>query len=244
LRYLSFGAYAHDLPALADRLQVLGAPRIDPPAGMPQDGVWLRDPAGTPLQVRVAPKTSPSEPRPPFSDVKVRHGVAPKRSESQPVRPTRLSHVLLFSPDVDRSVDFYCSVLGLRLSDRGGRDIAFLHGPHGSDHHLVAFVASNGPGIHHTSWDVPTVHHVGLGAAQMAARGHAEGWGLGRHVLGSNYFHYVRDPWNSYAEYSAEMDFIAAGREWPAADHPAEDAFYVWGPQPPADFAVNHELDA
>ena len=28
----------------------------------------------------------------------------------------------------------------------------------------------------------------------MPDKGFADGWGLGRHVLGSNYFHYVRDP--------------------------------------------------
>ena len=34
---------------------------------------------------------------------------------------------------------------------------------------------------------------------------------------------------------------IATG---PAADHPGDDAFYVWGPNPPADFVVNHETVA
>ena len=29
--------------------------------------------------------------------------------------------------------------------------------------------------------------------------------------------------------------------EWPAADHPAEDSFYVWGPSVPDDFIVNRE---
>ena len=27
-------------------------------------------------------------------------------------------------------------------------------------------------------------------------------------VLGSNYFHYVRDPWGSFAEYSCDIDYI------------------------------------
>ena len=57
------------------------------------------------------------------------------------------------------------------------------------------------------------------------------------------YFHYVRDPWGSYSEYSCDMDYIPAGEPWQAGDHDAEDAFYVWGPQPPADWTHNHEAD-
>jgi catechol 2,3-dioxygenase len=60
-------------------------------------------------------------------------------------------------------------------------------------------------------------------------------------VLGSNYFHYVRDPWGSYSEYSADIDYIPVDHDWKGGDHPPEDSFYVWGPQPPADFAFNHE---
>lgn len=75
----------------------------------------------------------------------------------------------------------------------------------------------------------------------MTASGYPEGWGLGRHVLGSNYFRYVRDPWGSFAGYSYDIDYIAAQAQWPAADHPPEDSLYVWGPDLPQDFIVNHE---
>nr|WP_307169251.1 VOC family protein [Duganella sp. HH101] len=158
------------------------------------------------------------------------------------MRPTHLSHLLLFTPDVNAAVDFYCDVLGLRLSDRSGDIIAFVHSPHGSDHHLIAFAKSPAPGLHHTSWNVNSLDAVGLGAQQMAQAGYVDGWGLGRHVLGSNYFRYVRDPWGSYAEYSFDIDFIAAGVDWPAADYAPEDSLYVWGPTLPADFITNHEV--
>jgi hypothetical protein len=81
-----------------------------------------------------------------------------------------------------------------------------------------------------------------LGAAQMARAGYPRGWGIGRHVLGSNYFQYVRDPWNSYAEYSYDIDFVEPGAEWPSRDHPGEDAIYVWGPDMPDDFVKNFEI--
>ncbi len=52
---------------------------------------------------------------------------------------------------------------------------------------------------------------MGLSTQQMVQAGYSEGWGIGRHVLGSNYFKYVRDPWDSYCEYSYDIDFVEAG---------------------------------
>jgi len=88
---------------------------------------------------------------------------------------------------------------------------------------------------------VPSIDAVGIGMEQMAAQGYTEGWGVGRHVIGSNYFRYVRDPWGSFAEYSSGIDYIPADVEWRVGDHPPEDSFYVWGPPPPDYFIVNHE---
>ena len=117
-----------------------------------------------------------------------------------------------------------------------------MHGVHGSDHHMIAFVKSDGPGLHHLSWDVGSINDIGVGASHMAEKGFAYGWGLGRHVLGSNYFHYVRDPWGSYAEYSCDIDYIPVTQDWKDGDHPPEDSFYQWGPNPPEDFAHNFEV--
>ncbi len=161
-----------------------------------------------------------------------------------PVRPLYLSHILMFSADVEAATRFYEEVLGLRLSDKSGAIIAFLHSPHGSDHHLIALAKSDGPGLHHSSWCVGSMDAVGLGSQQMAEAGYAQGWGVGRHVLGSNYFRYVRDPWGSYAEYSFDIDFVEPGKTWPSADHPPEDSLYVWGPALPEDFVHNHESRA
>lgn len=82
---------------------------------------------------------------------------------------------------------------------------------------------------------------VGEGAAQMAAAGYTKGWGTGRHVLGSNYFHYVEDPWGSFCEFSADIDYISAGAQWDAADFPPEDSLYLRGPPVPENFVRNSE---
>lgn len=244
LEYLSFGVFEEDFEPFAQRLQTLGVRREDPPPGVATEGLWIRDPDGTRLELRVAPKTSPdSKLLCEFASSPAGTPGAPKRSLAPVVRPSGLSHCLLFTRDVNATLAFYERVLGLRLSDRSGDDIAFMHGIHGSNHHLVAFARSNAPGLHHCAWDVRSLNEIGHGAMQMADKGYVAGWGLGRHVLGSNYFHYVRDPWNSYSEYSADMDYIPADQDWVAGNHDGEDAFYVWGPNPPADWTHNHEAD-
>jgi catechol 2,3-dioxygenase-like lactoylglutathione lyase family enzyme len=242
LRCLSFGAFEDDMDRFRQRLRERGIAEIDPPKGLASNGLWLRDPEGLAIEIRVAEKSSPSDKMPmAMVSAPVGTAAAPSRSRAPAVRPRRLAHALMFSSDINRTIGFYEGVLGLRLSDRSGDGIAFMHGVHGSDHHMVAFARSSGAGLHHLSWDVASVDEIGLGAMQMADKGFSAGWGLGRHVLGSNYFHYVRDPWGSWSEYSADIDYIPAGHDWQSGDHPGEDAFYVWGPNPPADFVVNHE---
>lgn len=244
LHHLSFGAFADDLPRFRAYIGSSGIQRIDPPEGFDSQSIWITDPDGLPIEICSAPKCSPST-KPRLEFLSSPEGVpgAPKRSAAKAVRPTHLSHCLTFTRSVPRSIEFYTQVLGLKLSDRCGDDIAFLHGIHGSDHHLIAFARSESPGLHHSAWAVRGVDEIGVGAMRMAARGYCQGWGMGRHVLGSNYFHYVRDPWGSHCEYTCDMDYIPAGHAWEAHDHAPEDAFYIWGPEPPSDWTVNHEAE-
>lgn len=242
LAYVGFGIDEADLPAWRKRIAQQGIGCEAHPLSDGR-GLWLRNPDGTPWQLVVADKCSPSI-KSPCTQRAVQPtigGSAPARSLVPAVRPRHLSHLLFFTPDVPRIVAFAEAVMGLRLSDRSGELIAFMHTPHGSDHHLVAFAKSHAPGLHHSSWDVGSIDEVGQGAEQMRAAGHDQGWGLGRHVLGSNYFHYVRDPWGSFAEYSHDIDFIGHDVDWPSADHPPNDSLYVWGPPVPGDFITNHE---
>ncbi len=243
-QYLRFGVYADDFAPLLARLDRMGIALTPPHALGEEGGAWLADPDGNVLQVVVADKVSASVPGPaavPPAPPPGK-GAAPARSRAGRVRPRQLSHVLLFSSDVARSVRFYEEALGMRLSDTSGDVIAFMHGAHGSDHHLLAFAKSGGPGLHHSSWVVGSIDEIGLGMQHMADRGYALVWGVGRHVIGSYFLCYVQDPWGSFAEYSHGIDFVPADLEWRAADHPLEDSFYVWGPPPPEDFVVNHEL--
>lgn len=243
LDYLSFGAFAEDVPTFHERLRARRVARLPAPAHAVDDsGIWFRDDDGTLIEIRVADKVSPDT-KSSVSNPTAPPGVAamPLRVDAPAVQPRRLSHVLIFTSDVARAIDFYGAILGLGLSDAAGDAVAFMHGVHGSDHHLVAFGKSDAPGFHHCSWDVESVNDVGLGAMNMADAGHTRGWGLGRHVLGSNFFHYVRDPWGSYSEYSHDIDFIPSNGGWQPHHVSPDNGFYLWGPLPPPDFVFNYE---
>lgn len=241
LDYLSFGVFADDLMQLEERLKKADVVFLEsrPASG---GGVLFRDPLGMVVELKVASKVMPDD-----KIIRVISSCPPgergarMRGETPTVHPSRLAHALFFTPDIEKSVKFYCAVLGLRLSDFPG-PVAFLHGAHGSDHHLIAFAQSSvGVGYHHSAWDVESVEDVGLGAAQMAAAGYKRGWGLGRHVLGSNYFNYIRDPWGSYAEYSFDIDYVPVQQDWPTAYPKPENSLYLWGADVPEDFVTNYE---
>jgi catechol 2,3-dioxygenase-like lactoylglutathione lyase family enzyme len=243
MQFVTYGIFAEDEPVFRERIAKAGL-AAEPHPLSDGTGLWLRDPDGYPLQLKVAAKVTPvvkSVPNP-EPVVPPGAGAAPARSRHPKIHPRRLSHILRFTPDVMAMVKFHETVLGCRLSDRSGEGIAFVHGVHGSDHHLVAFAKSHAPGLHHSSWDVGSVNDVGFGSENMKDLGYKNGWGVGRHVLGSNYFYYVQDPWGSFAEYSYDIDFIPASLDWKSGDHPPEDSFYLWGPAVPDYFVANCEF--
>jgi hypothetical protein len=136
-------------------------------------------------------------------------------------------------------VAFCADMLGMRLSDHSGDGIAFVHGVHGSDHHLVAFAKSHAPGLHHSSWDVGSVHEIGLGSEQMRNAGYARGWGVGRHVLVLT--HFTSRTLGQLRRVLVRHRLRAHDLDWPG-DHPGEDSFYVRAAA--ARFIENHEVPA
>lgn len=242
LNHLTFSVFEEDFAPMKKRIEGQGIKLLDAPQGFDSEGIWFYDHNNVLIEVRVELKRTPDKKSEfDYGSVPAGQMAATTRTNAPTVKPTRLAHVLIFTVDVNKAIEFYHRVLGLRLSDQSGDGVCFMHGIHGSDHHLVAFAKSNAPGLHHCSWDVGSINEIGLGAMHMADKGFEKGWGLGRHVLGSNYFHYVRDPWGSYSEYSADIDYIPVDHDWEAGDHAAEDSFYLWGPVTPEDFVHNYE---
>lgn len=246
LAYLSFNCFVDDLGKIERQVREAGGRfDVDVPAltggrHHTTDGLWFEDPDGNLIHVIVGPKTSPSQ-KAHFgrTDVTADCRGSHTRALARIVRPRRMSHVLLFTPDTLRAVEFYERSIGLRLSDSSMDIAAFMHGVHGSDHHLVAFAKSERKGWHHVAWDVNGIDDVGEGSAQMADAGYRLGWGTGRHVLGSNYFHYVMDPWGSFSEYSADIDYVTEGVTWSSEEFSPEDSLHLWGPDVPDYFTKN-----
>ncbi len=242
LNHLRFGSDDAGIAAIRGRMRQRGIAEIDAPHNAFGGGLWVRDPDGNAVNVR-AESAKPWRSAPAFLINSPGHYArkgrgAPKRHDA---RPHRLGHVLLHTPNLEHMVGFYTDVLGMRLSDRVPGIIAFMHLPTGGDHHVVALLADARPGFHHGSFEVASPDEIGLGAQRVLGAGYRNGWGFGRHVLGSNFFHYLRDPWNSLAEYFCDIDQIPSDGSWRAEDHGPEDSLYLWGPAVPEDFAANFE---
>lgn len=159
-----------------------------------------------------------------------------------PARPRRLGHILVFSPDVPASVRFVTEGLGMGLADHAQDVIAFCCARKDSDHHVLAFAKSPGIGFHHASFQVGDPDEVGRrGRALVGKAGKGE-WGFGRHTIGSNFFHYIQDPWGSWFEYYSDMDHIDDYELWKPTNYAMEDSLANWGPEVPKDFVYNYEV--
>jgi catechol 2,3-dioxygenase len=165
-------------------------------------------------------------------------------SAYEPVKPLRLGHILVFSPDVSASVMFFTEALGMGLADRAQDVIAFCCAKKDSDHHVVAFAKSSGIGFHHASFQVADPDQVGRAGRSLVKKIGKGEWGFGRHTIGSNFFHYVQDPWGSWLEYYSDMDHIDDYSHWTPTNYGLEDSLANWAPEPPRDFTHNYESDA
>jgi catechol 2,3-dioxygenase-like lactoylglutathione lyase family enzyme len=239
LHHVSFTVRPGTLGPLREALVRAGIPIIEPPAGATEDGLWLRDPDGTAVQLLDA------EPVParPVAEVLVNAGASRQRigiaqwlQATQDVTPRRLGHTLLFTPQAQRMTEFYTELLGLKISDRIHGLVTFLNAGPG-DHHIFGFIASSHRGFHHASFEVPSIDAIAIGADRMLTKGRNPGWGLGRHTIGSNFFYYNPDPWGSWIEWFSDIDQIDhswIAREWDAPPH-------LWGAPPPPTFLENRE---
>jgi len=240
LHHVTFTLRPGSTDAVREALDRAGAPVIEPPAGATEDGLWIRDPDGTAVQLLDQP---PAASRP-IAEVLVNMGATQQRlnvaqwtEATKDVLPRRLGHSLLFTAQPGPMTDFYTRVLGLRVSDTIHHDRVTFLGAGPGDHHVFGFIASTHRGFHHASFEVPSIDAIAIGADRMRARGRGAGWGLGRHTIGSNFFHYNPDPWGSWIEWFSDIDQIDdcwVANDWDVPPH-------LWGTPPPETFLSNQE---
>lgn len=219
------------------------------PDGFDADGLWVTDPNGV-LYHLVERAADPELAEAPLFEInapgrlvrKRRSAVLPS-SSYPPARPLKLGHVLMFSPDVMASVKFVTEGLGMGLADHSGDIIAFTCARKDSDHHVLAFAKSPGIGFHHASFQVSDPDEVGRGGRVLVEKAGRGDWGFGRHTVGSNFFHYIQDPWGSWFEYYSDMDHIDDYALWTPTDYAPEDSLASWGPRLPDDFIRNYEVE-
>jgi catechol-2,3-dioxygenase len=223
MHHLSFTIRPGDEGAFEEKLRKHGLELAAAPA--PRPGLWFQDPWGT--WINLSPGESPYE----------KQVVEPKRSGldehhwkslNRDPKPKRLGHMLMFTPDYEKSEAFFSEVLGLRTTDRAKGKVSFMAAGNGViDHHCFGLIPSTHRGFQHASFKVGGIDDIGFGAWRMRAAGYKETFGPGRHALASNLFHYIRDPWGSWIEYYADMDRISDA--WQTRDW--NELPYVWGPE-------------
>jgi catechol 2,3-dioxygenase-like lactoylglutathione lyase family enzyme len=242
LHHLAFTYRAAGENALRESLGRHQVPLAEPPEGMTGEGLWLRDPDGTAVQLIPA---DPAPARPvPRIDANVgrdynRVDRAAWRETPDDLSPRRLGHSLVFTAQMEAMTAFYTEVLGLRLSDRIAGAVTFLNAGPG-DHHVFGFISSTHSGFHHASFEVPSIDAIALNADRWRTAGRPAGWGLGRHTIGSNFFHYNPDPWGSWLEWFSDIDQVDncwVAQDWDVPPH-------LWGAPPPETFLQNREPGA
>lgn len=114
------------------------------------------------------------------------------------VKPLRIDHFNMFSPDVDASVGFY-GEMGFRVTEytadeeTGRTWAAWMHRKGGV--HDVAFTNGTGPRLHHLAFWVPTPLNIIDLLDLMSTTGYLANIerGPGRHGISNAFFLYIRD---------------------------------------------------
>lgn len=243
LHHVTFTVAPGTLDTLRESLARAGTTVLpEPPAGANPEGLWVVDPDGTPVQL-VEEVPAPARP---VAEIPMNVGATAQRigspawtEVSRDVMPRRLGHSLLFTAQPEAMEAFYTTVLDLHVSDRIKGLVTFLNAGPG-DHHVFGFIRSSHRGFHHASFEVPSIDAIALGADRMRSQGRDPGWGLGRHTIGSNFFHYNPDPWGSWIEWFSDIDQVDGcwvAQDWDVPPH-------LWGAPPPDSFLQNREPGA
>ncbi len=149
------------------------------------------------------------------------------------IMPLKLGHVAYRVDDVQKTVKFYCDVLGFRVSDWRTDNFAFLRC--NTDHHTVNFVYDAEPQLHHIAFEVKDWAEIQRAAEILAKHEIHLVWGPGRHIIGHNIAIYHRNADKVRVEFFCEMDQMkdeSLGyfdpRPW-HQDRPQRPK--VWGPE-------------
>jgi catechol 2,3-dioxygenase-like lactoylglutathione lyase family enzyme len=164
--------------------------------------------------IKTARKTDPEptildmvtfeDPKGTVMEVFKRSEFAEQRFPSKGIVPHKLGHVAFHVSDVKGVTNFYCDVLGFRVSDWMGDFFSFLRC--GPDHHTINLMETGTNRHFHTAFEVRDWAHLQTACDYLSLNGYKLLWGPGRHGIGHNLFAYHRAPNGLITELFAELD--------------------------------------
>jgi catechol 2,3-dioxygenase-like lactoylglutathione lyase family enzyme len=163
--------------------------------------------------------------------IEVSAGLEPRSFEpamATESRPVAVSHIVLNTPDIQRSRRFYEEVLGFKVSDWVEDYFCFLRT--GPTHHIIAFTSAPHASLNHVAFEVLGVDEFMRATGRMIRGGHQLVWGPGRHGVGDNTFSYFQDPTSGFVmEYTTALQVIDES-VWAPQVHAATDqGTDLWG---------------
>jgi catechol 2,3-dioxygenase-like lactoylglutathione lyase family enzyme len=118
--------------------------------------------------------------------------------------PLKLGHVAYMVEDPKPIADFYCRVLGFRVSDWIEDYFVFLRC--NPDHHAVNFVRGDKTKMHHIAFEMKDFAHIQDACELLALRKMPISWGPVRHGPGHNVAIYHRNADDQLVEFYIELD--------------------------------------
>jgi catechol 2,3-dioxygenase-like lactoylglutathione lyase family enzyme len=191
LRRASFQvAPGSDLGEIAARLQKHGVKserRKDITPGV-RDAIAFTDPKGTLIEVYAE------------------YQFAREDTGDQGISPVKFGHLAYRVNDPKKITEFYCDVLGFRVSDWMGDVFSFLRC--GPDHHTVNFAKYDEEKLHHIAFELRDWGAIHDACDYLMRKDIQLVWGPLRHVVGHNIAAYHRNPDDIRVELFAEMDLM------------------------------------
>jgi catechol 2,3-dioxygenase-like lactoylglutathione lyase family enzyme len=155
-------------------------------------------------------------------------------------KPRKVSHVVLNSPDMEGVRDWYCDVLGFRVSDYSADQMVFMRCD--QEHHAIALVRAQYASVNHVAFEMPSIDEFMRGIGRMKQKGHVPTWGPGRHGPGNNPFAYFVSPSGFVIEFTSEVQQIDEETHevqvWPRNVPEKMDLWMTAGPPTAAQRAV------
>ena len=122
------------------------------------------------------------------------------------IGPVKFGHVAYRVNDPQKVTQFYCDVLGFRVSDWIGDRFSFLRC--GTDHHSVNFARGDKEGLVHIAFELRDRAAVFDSCQTLTDNEIPLVFGPTRHVVGHNIAAYHRNPDYIRVEFFAEMDLM------------------------------------